>query len=201
MRIPNMLRLSTVAVVVTLLALSSQAVLAAGKVDLNTADMKALEALPGVGPATAKAIVAARPFKSVDDLKKVKGIGDGAKFAALKDKVSVGNAVTAPAAPAPAAKAAPAAAPAAPAAASAQAAPAAAPKAPAKAAAPKLAPGQKVNLNTASKEQLDMLPGIGPVKAQAIIDARPFKTIEDVMKVKGIKQGEFGKIKDLITVN
>ncbi len=41
---------------------------------------------------------------------------------------------------------------------------------------------------------------MGPVKAQAIIDGRPYKKTEDIMKVKGIKQGEFGKIKDLITV-
>ena len=65
---------------------------------------------------------------------------------------------------------------------------------------PKLKAGQKININTASKEELDVLPGIGPVRAQAIIDGRPFKTIEDVMKVKGIKEVEFGKIKDMITV-
>jgi competence protein ComEA len=74
----------------------------------------------------------------------------------------------------------------------------------AKAVAPapaKLAPGQKVNINTATKEQLEALPEIGPVKAQAIIDGRPYKTTEDVMKVKGIKEGTFGKIKESITVN
>ena len=65
---------------------------------------------------------------------------------------------------------------------------------------PKTTAGQKVDINTAAKDDLDALPGIGPVKAQAIIDARPFKTIEDIMKVKGIKDGEFSKIKDLITV-
>ena len=57
-----------------------------------------------------------------------------------------------------------------------------------------------MDINTAAKEDLDALPGIGPVKAQAIIEARPFKTIEDIMKVKGIKDGEFSKIRDLITV-
>jgi competence protein ComEA len=62
-----------------------------------------------------------------------------------------------------------------------------------------------ININTATKEELDGLPGIGPVKAQAIIDYRnangPFKSPEDIMKVKGIKEGEFGKIKDQISVS
>ncbi len=173
-------------------------------VDLNTADLKALEALPGVGPATAKKIIAARPFKSVDDLSKVKGMSK-AKVEALKDKVTVGQEKAA----APKAKPAPVTpAPAAPPAAEKPAA-AKEPATPAKPAATekekgtaaKLAPGQKVNINTASKEDLDKLFDIGPVKAQAIIDGRPYQKIEDVMKVKGIKEGIFDKIKDHITVN
>jgi competence protein ComEA len=181
-----------------------------GLADLNTASQKDLEAIKGVGPATAKKIIAARPYKSVDELKKA---GLSAKqIDSIKPYVTVGAApaaaspAAAPAAkPAPAAAspaAAPAAKPAPTPAAPAAAAPAKAAKAPSaeKAAPAKLAPGEKVNINSAPKEKLDALPGIGPVKAQAIIDGRPFAKPEDIMKVKGIKQGEYNKIKDTITV-
>ncbi len=45
-------------------------------VDINSATEKELITLPGIGAKTAKEIVSARPFKTVDDLKNVKGIGD-----------------------------------------------------------------------------------------------------------------------------
>jgi len=44
-------------------------------VDLNAADAALLEALPGIGPVRARAIVAARPFGAVDELERVPGIG------------------------------------------------------------------------------------------------------------------------------
>jgi competence protein ComEA len=61
-----------------------------------------------------------------------------------------------------------------------------------------------VNLNTASKDELTTLNGIGPVKAQAIINYRskngPFKSLEDLDKVPGIGQGTIGKIKGEVTL-
>lgn len=62
----------------------------------------------------------------------------------------------------------------------------------------------KVNLNTADETELCTLTGIGISKARAIIAYReengPFVSIEDLMKVDGIKEGTFHKIKDEIVV-
>lgn len=61
-------------------------------------------------------------------------------------------------------------------------------------------PGKLVNLNTATLDELDTLPGIGPATAQKIVEGRPYGAIEDLMRVKGIGQATFDKLKDLITV-
>lgn len=61
----------------------------------------------------------------------------------------------------------------------------------------------KINLNTASLEQLDSLPGIGPVYAQRIIDYRKkksFVSIEEIMEIQGIGEKTFEKIKELISI-
>jgi competence protein ComEA len=159
-------------------------------VDLNNATQEEITAIKGIGPATAKKIIANRPYNSVEELKKA-GLS-AKKIEAIRPLVTVGLVSSQGA---PAKNVAPALSPQKE---SSNTPPANAQK-PAAAKA-KLAPGQKVDINTADEETLQALPGIGPAKAKAIIAGRPYAKIEDIMKVKGIKQGVFNKIKDSITV-
>ncbi|VVB83154.1 Helix-hairpin-helix motif protein [uncultured archaeon] len=53
----------------------------------------------------------------------------------------------------------------------------------------------QIDINSASPEDLDKLSGIGTVKAQAIIQGRPYNSIEDLIKVKGIGNSTLNKIK------
>jgi competence ComEA-like helix-hairpin-helix protein len=145
-------------------------------VDLNTASQQDLEGLKGIGSATAKKIIAKRPYKSVDELSRA-GIS-ARKIEILKPFITVGPAAVTPQ-PAKA--------------------PAAVERAASKAAKGK-SPAGLVDLNTADQKTLESLPGIGPKTAQEIIKGRPYKTVDDLSEVKGIKEGSFSKIKELITV-
>ena len=62
----------------------------------------------------------------------------------------------------------------------------------------------KVNLNTATLQELDSLPGVGPVLAQRIIDYRDqhggFRSVEELRKVDGIGPSRYEELKDLVTV-
>jgi competence protein ComEA len=176
----------------------------AALVDINSATQKELEDIKGVGPATAKKIIANRPYKSVDELSKA-GLKTKA-IEAMKPFITGGKAQVAPVTAATTQAATKATAP----------VKAVATKATtdvtkaatdvkektksAKTAAAKLAAGTKININTADQSTIEKLPEIGPVKAKAIIAGRPYNSIEDIMKVKGIKGKTFDAIKEYIVV-
>lgn len=61
-----------------------------------------------------------------------------------------------------------------------------------------------VNINTASKEELDTLPGVGPATADKIIEYREtngqFNSIEDIKNVRGIGEAKFSKMQSRIQI-
>ena len=65
------------------------------------------------------------------------------------------------------------------------------------------APGGRLDLNTATVEQLDALPGVGPVLAQRIVDYRtktPFASVDQLDDVAGIGPARAAELADLVTV-
>lgn len=64
----------------------------------------------------------------------------------------------------------------------------------------KLPEGAKVNINTAARDELMLLPGIGETMANRIIEGRPFKRVEDLTKVSGIGDGTLEKLRDSVVV-
>lgn len=62
----------------------------------------------------------------------------------------------------------------------------------------KTAPAGKMDINSASKDDLEKLPGIGPATSQKIIDGRPYKTKRDLLTKKIVSQSEYDKISNNI---
>jgi competence protein ComEA len=66
------------------------------------------------------------------------------------------------------------------------------------AAAPTAKAAAKLDINSASKDDLEKLPGIGPATSQKIIAGRPYRAKNDLVNKKIVSQGEYDKIKDQI---
>ncbi len=166
----------------------------AAVLDLNRADAAELEQLPGVGPRLAAAIDAHRRdrggFRSVDDLRAVPGVGP-VTIDRLRPLVKVDP----PAAVVPV-RADP------------ELPPRARAQAPTETADParvpavrKIQPGDPpIDVNAASVDELQRLPGVGPVMAGAIVAGRPFRSVADLDRVRGIGPKTLDKLRPFVVV-
>ena len=153
-----------------------------GKIDINKADIETLSKLSGIGPVKSQAIVDYREkngeFKSLIELTNIKWIGKKTLAKLLPYLEMIGDSTEVYAFVAE--------------------------ESPTTDTLLTAGVTEKININSASIEQLQNLKGIGQKKAQAIIDYRnekgSFETIEEIMNVKGIGQGIFDKIKNSIEV-
>jgi competence protein ComEA len=75
---------------------------------------------------------------------------------------------------------------------------------PVAAAAAKAAPAAKINLNTATAEQLSEVPGVGPKLAQRIVEHRQkegsFRSVQELMNVKGVGEKNLAKLQGYLVV-
>jgi competence ComEA-like helix-hairpin-helix protein len=183
---PRPLQLDAAAVDIGALEAASRGEAAAGgrpqplgpgeRIDPNTASREDLLRLPRMRPALADALIRAReaaPLQTLEDVDRVPGVGP-ATLDAWRDHLRLQTSTT-PAALAP---------PAWP------------------MTQPALA-GRPVSLSSATAAELETLPGVGPAIAARIIawrdSAGGFRTLEDLMKVRGIGPASFARLKPLLT--
>jgi competence protein ComEA len=193
---PPSIRLSRIAAILLAVlvlpgALASAAPRKSSKVDLNTATAPELEALPGVGAATAKKIIAGRPYASVSDLSRA-GVS-AATIEKITPLVTVG--ASGGSRREKSAEKAPAETPTKEKKSAAETKADAKPKNAARAAAA----GAPVDLNAASPDQLEALPGIGKATAKKIIAGRPYTSVGDLSRA-GVSAKTISKISPLVTV-
>ena len=58
--------------------------------------------------------------------------------------------------------------------------------------------GRRINVNTATQAELEALPGVGPVIARRIIEGRPYRSVEDLERVKGIGKKRLEEIRPMV---
>jgi competence protein ComEA len=144
-------------------------------IDINEADEIDLQLLPGVGPGLAKRIVEKKPYRAVEELRRVPGVGPET-MERLRPHVQVGEApprvVRAKPhddAPPPQGK--------------------------------KKPPDAPIDLNRATPEELARLPGIGPTLAKRIVEGRPFASVAELRRVKGIGAKTLEKLRPHVVVD
>jgi competence protein ComEA len=148
-----------------------------GPVDINRASEAELEELPGVGAATAKKIVAGRPYSSVDDLEKA-GVSKST-VTKIRSQVTVGGRAASTET------------------ASTRERSSSSTEKKSKEQAKSSGP---VDLNRATEQELEDLPGVGPATAKKIIAGRPYKSVEDLEKA-GVSKSTITKIRTQVTVS
>lgn len=166
-----------------------------GNININTADIEELKELALIGVNKAESIIQYRqqhgPFKSIDEIKLVSGIGEGI-FRKNEDKITVGEEI-----------------------AEKEKAnrgldeknrtrPTSTPSSQKVVAVERALKESLININTASKQQLESLNGIGPKIAERIIQYRQeqgaFTTVEELQEVKGIEKKNFEPLRSFITI-
>src|SRR3954469_18811378 len=161
------------------------------KVDINTASQADLEALPGVGEATAKKIIEGRPYSSVAALGR-SGVVSDATLSKIRPLVKASRASSSETAktesadtekPSRSAKKS-----------------SKSESEPAKSESSSAKASGSVDLNAASQSELEALPGVGAVTAKKIIAGRPYSSVDDLSKA-GVSAKTIDKIRGSVTAS